>query len=470
MYLLIQNDGICDFQALTTLGLSSTRNNSNCIGQFGSGTKQSICLLLRHKISPTIFLGNLKLQFATKTIEVNTIDGQHQAEKVQVQLSGKENNKSVSRTEETGFVLDFGAIDWTEPYMAIREFVSNAIDAAIKLYNDPTKIHIEIVQDPKKVRAKSNTTRVYIPATTEILEAFTYLPKRFLQLNPVEKLSDKILPKNNRNTIQDNHGPVFYKKGVMAGEKDRCQSLFDYNIHDIRLDESRNVDLGSVDWYAAKTFIEEAGVQHFVRILQNVNKELYETQNFSRYTLCVESGTTAYSNIQNNIKQAFYSLYPANAVIAQSSNHLLEIVRSKGYFPVVIDNDIWYGVLRHYKIPDMFDLLDENEKEGRIILPVNENVLTLTTLLWSRLKAGGFTYGKNIPDIYLFDQLDQNGTIVFGFQMKEAIYISKQISDNDNDLLRQTILEELCHYITGALDFSRDFQNFIIKIALRGLN
>ena len=39
---------------------------------------------------------------------------------------------SRSSTEDLGFVLTYGEKDWTEAALALREFVSNAIDRSIR--------------------------------------------------------------------------------------------------------------------------------------------------------------------------------------------------------------------------------------------------------------------------------------------------------------------------------------------------
>jgi hypothetical protein len=49
-----------------------------------------------------------------------------------VKYSGKEGDTSRSATEDLGFVLEYGATDWATVELALREFVSNAIDRAIQ--------------------------------------------------------------------------------------------------------------------------------------------------------------------------------------------------------------------------------------------------------------------------------------------------------------------------------------------------
>jgi hypothetical protein len=60
---------------------------------------------------------------------------------------------SKSSTEDLGFVLDYGKQDWQEVALALREFVSNAIDRSIRGKSDWSGVKIEIV-DEGQVRAK----------------------------------------------------------------------------------------------------------------------------------------------------------------------------------------------------------------------------------------------------------------------------------------------------------------------------
>ena len=44
------------------------------------------------------------------------------------------------------------------------------------------------------------------------------------------------------------------------------------------------------------------------------------------------------------------------------------------------------------------------------------------------------------------------------------VYFKEDIATAVNKYLLQTALEEVAHYVTGATDMSRDFQNFLIQV------
>ena len=126
---MIENPGVAPIECFTTMGVSTTRFDKadGSIGQFGSGTKHAINVLLRNNISCVMFLSRTKLEFEVEGKVIN--DG----------LSSKDfnfvfvNETSSSGKKErhsTGFTLEWGTQDWTDPAMAIREFVSNEIGRA----------------------------------------------------------------------------------------------------------------------------------------------------------------------------------------------------------------------------------------------------------------------------------------------------------------------------------------------------
>ena len=100
-------------------------------------------------------------------------DGQASKEfgRVVVKYGGTDPITGASRssTEDLGFVLDYGKQDWQEVALALREFISNAIDRSIREKGDWSGVKIEIV-DESQVRAKRDHTRVFVPMNAEVLQ------------------------------------------------------------------------------------------------------------------------------------------------------------------------------------------------------------------------------------------------------------------------------------------------------------
>lgn len=172
-FILIENIGVAAPESFTILG-ASNKSGTDAIGQFGSGTKFGVLTCLRQSIYPIVYCGNLSLKFGTVPI---TFDGvEHQ--QLQVVLRGKDsNNKQINRKDNLSLVLRYGEIDWkTDIKLALREFVSNALDA---VGGDASKVRVVVTDDAP--RAKAGYTRVYIPATQEGQAiSGTHLPPRCL--------------------------------------------------------------------------------------------------------------------------------------------------------------------------------------------------------------------------------------------------------------------------------------------------
>ena len=161
-----------------------------------------------------------------------------------------ENGTSVTYTEELSQTDEYGILDWNCLGMAFREFASNAIDAAIAVNHDGnTKypwdgVKVELVPE-EKVRAKRGWTRVFVPADNEeVIRFFANLGKWFLHFSEPEAITGTILTKKSRNLDPNCHTAVIYRRGVRVREIEQyaSESLFDYNLNDLRVDESRNVD------------------------------------------------------------------------------------------------------------------------------------------------------------------------------------------------------------------------------------
>ena len=256
-FLKIENPGVCPIEGFILLGATSKRLADNdspyTVGQFGSGNKHALNVLLRANLQPVVFCGNHRLEFTTKPGKMKALEGDTAYNRVVVKHGGTdETGSSVTYSEELSQTDEYGILDWNCLGMAFREFVSNSIDAAIavnKQANGNAKwpwdgVKIELVPE-EKVRAKRGYTRVFVPADNEeVIRFFANLGKWFLHFSEPESILTAILPKKARNLDPDCKTAVIYRRGVRVREIDQysSESLFDYNLNDLRVDESRNVD------------------------------------------------------------------------------------------------------------------------------------------------------------------------------------------------------------------------------------
>lgn len=506
-YLKIENPGIAPSEAFTILGMSTKRGSNNQIGKFGSGNKHSVATLLRNKLAPIVFAGNLKMEFSTRPQTVNDGLKDNNFERVVVKYGGKDSEgKSRTSTEDLGFVLEYGATDWLSIDLALREFVSNAIDRAVsegekaystKCYNelgiftqdkvtdeatdkvvslletyqktarDFNNVVIEIV-DERQVRAKSDTTRVFIPLNEDVTKFYNNLGKWFLHFSEPELINQTILPKSNRN-IGERKSAVIYRRGVRVREFESSDvpSLFDYNLENLELDESRKVD----DWrvkFAAAVAFSRADTKVIGRVWQSfMESGVYWEHGFESYGL--EYG------LSDNKKvwvEAFSQIAGNNAVICTKGTNV-DMVQRKGFKPVIVP-ETFSTVGEKYGISTPATVLTSDDRDGREILEVNNEATSAVDFIWDLATKFSMTKGKEKPEVLTFQQLgDAEGTTM-GFYRGGKVYINRNIAGNSDtpgkelpSELLNTALEEVAHYVTGSLDNSRDFQNYFMEFIIR---
>lgn len=452
LYLMIQNTGEFDHRAITLLGVSSSRNNQNenIVGCFGSGCKNAINTLLRKGLNPIIFIGNRKITFFTKPIVIKTLDGDSNHGQVCACIDGE--------IQELGFVIEFGAIDWISEEMAIRELISNSIDASYKLEESPIVISVKTEND---IIGETNTTRVFIPLTTEIQKAYQDINKIFLHFAHPELLSQQVLRKLNKNRLDNNKGPCIYRRGVLVGELKGDESLFDYNCKDIKLDESRNVANSEARSVLAST-IASSNIKVICRILESfleVGKSYYEQ------SLPIDYYIIWNEDNKKRFLEAWNAQFGEKAIIAKSGMPIefYNKIVAKGHIIIIIDKNPWYEALKDAGVKQAIEILTTTEKRNTTFFECNTQVKQQAIAIWQVFVEHQMVFGKNFPEIKLFDETTEGGERRLGYVHKEVVYLNKDLGEDSVDL-RSTIVEELIHYITDSQDFTRDFQNFTTKL------
>jgi len=479
-YLKIENPGVVPPDAITTLGVSlaDTNNNPGVIGQFGSGSKHSIALLLRNELAPIVFAGTLKLEFSTRPQVVSDAQATKHFERVVVKYGGTDpvTGSSRSSTEDLGFVLDFGRLDWDDVAMALREFVSNAIDRSIREKGDWSGVTVEIVTE-SQVRAKAGYTRVFVPLTPEVLQFHNDLDKWFLHFSEPDSLTKNILPKKNRN-LGERRAAVIYRRGVRVREFESSdtESLFDYNLSDLKIDESRRASDPDVKHHAGKALAnadtKTLGIL-FDRLM-NSDRPVWEF-GFDVYALqpSYGEGAEVISRRQKAWQEAFDLIAGDDSVLtAKGTVNQLE---RKGYKPVVAPENLvsaagMYGVRTSAKV------LSADELIGREITNATPDGQAAVDFVWERLEEIGLSNGKKKPPVKSFASILDGGTMLNGFYREGVVYLHRDLGGSGSvvagrkglsDRLVKVALEETAHYVTGATDNSRDFQDYLLEVAVK---
>jgi hypothetical protein len=513
-FLMIQNPGVAPEEAFTLLGASTKRDSDNgaTIGKFGTGNKHGVAVLLRNQLSPVVFAGNLKLEFGTRQQPVNDGIKNTVFNRVVVKFGGKDRaGVSRSATEDLGFVLEHGSADWLSVDLALREFVSNSLDRAVeegevlfihqyitsrslefqqavvikgsyenREVSDALAIHrktsteyknvvVEVVNDGQ-VRAKSGHTRIFIPLTAEVLDFFNNLGKWFLHFSEPELLNKTILPKSNRN-LGERRSAVIYRRGVRVREFESSDtpSLYDYNLENLKLDESRRVDDWYVQYEAASAFAA-ADVETVSRLWQSfIDGSKFWEHSFQSYGL--ESGI--HNEEQKAVwKTAFENVAGENAVVSTEEGG--QQAARKG-FKVVTAPQAFVQAAEKHGVRTPAKVLSEDERAGRTIFDATPDAEAAVEFAWFLVTKYGVTNGRTKPVVKTFRKIMEAGSQTLGFYKDGVVYINQDIAAGGSlslgwhSLTQQllvTAIEEVAHHVTGATDNSRDFQDFLLNLVV----
>ena len=431
-YLMIENKGVCPLESFTMLGISSSRNNADKIGQFGSGSKHGVNVLLRSNIGFQVFLGGKELQFSTKPVIVD--------DKAYREIYYKFGNE---RANKLSWVLDYGAIDWTGVDMALREFISNAIDASPSVKD----VSLAVVDTPE---GKRGHTRVFIEFVDKVGEYYNSLKDRFLHFTGVD-VQNPIIEKQEQNNCK------LYRKGVFVRELTK-KSLFDYNMGDnSKIDESRNMDS-----YSAMGMVGELlaamEIRHIEQLLRigETSPQLLEFE--------LDSWSFAYTIKQNKEYlqrwiQAYKNVFGGALLACMHHEMMIDHAKRKGHIVAIIPSIGIYNILADNGVPTVFSVDGVNNK-GHEVFPPSVDTISTLDRVWNWLEKLHMTNGKEKPKCFNFQSLMSGDSTLGGYQLGDGVYISKDYEKSD-----KCMLEELAHYITGATDDSRDFQDFAFNLA-----
>lgn len=399
-------------------------------------------------------------------------------ERVVVKYGGVDpvTGSSRSTTEDLGFVLDFGRLDWDDVAMALREFVSNAIDRSIRERGDWSGVTVEVVTEAQ-VRAKAGHTRVFVPLTPEVLRFQNDLAKWFLHFSEPGSLAKSILPKANRN-LGDRRAAVIYRRGVRVREFESSdtESLFDYNLDALKIDESRRASDWDVRHHARRPL---AGADKktlailFDRLL-NSAKPAWEF-GFDLYSLQPGhgEGVEDVARRRKNWSEAFEQVAGGDAVLTGKGS--VAQLERKGFTAVVAPENL-VSAASIYGVQTPAKVLSGDELVGREVAEATPDAQAAVDLVWDRLEGIGLTNGKAKPPVRSFTSILDGGTMLNGFYRDGVVYLHRDLGGSGSvvggrqalsDRLVKVALEELSHFVTGSTDNSRDFQDYLLEVAVK---
>lgn len=477
-FLMIENKGEAPITAFTVLGATNKKDSDikGLIGTFGSGACLGTITLLRHGIAPTVFCGQTRMEFFTTDLEVKTVDDHTTNYKqVNIQFGGKLDGRSINRKEKLSWTTQWGSYDWKQIPFAMREYVSNAIDAMLvqgvpveKVW--PT-ITVEIVDSEDDVRAKSGYTRVFVPIIggwqgEQVVKFYDNIGSWFLHAEEPESLALTVLEKYGRNIARKEGKttarPCFYRRGVFVREFEHSDtpSLFDYNFNDLPMNESRTVDDHAV-LNAAGEAIRKSSPEIIARVMKGLlsGKELWE-RGIGEYSLTPVHGDDRLK-LQAVWTEALAIVAGENAVLVSDDASGEQVIR-KGYKPVKLP-EAFHNAARTMELRTEEKVLTEDDRRGRTYKDANPPLTDTLDRVWSLCEKHGMTNGKQKPNCRIFHEQMEAECERFGFYKDNMVSVHEDYCTAENDALDLTVLEEVAHHTTGATDNSRDFQQWLMR-------
>jgi|SRR5208282_1275910 len=472
-FLLIQNPGVAPVEGFTLLGVSTTRDCGvdGVIGQFGSGNKHAINVLLRAGLKVFVYCGKTRLDFQTRDDEIDDGLTRKAIKRVFCKLSG-----TSTRTIDLGFCLDFGSIDWSDVGMALREFISNSIDRTLREENgeflpalEDERLSVSLVSDDK-VRARDGFTRVYVEVNEAVQKYIAELSKRFLHFSSdPSQVKKSFLPKSDRN-INGKKTAVIYRAGVYVREVEQGDdSVYDYNFNqdNFSLDECRNTSDYSVKAAIARLY-RRATPTELVPVFQSLvdQKATYEATLDQDYI--VGSWETPKEEQKKNWQTAWEAV-AADAILCGPSNTIVDFVERKGHKAKPIRSNSFVEAGRRFGIKTDMQVLSETERKGREKLPATSAAQAAVDTVWGWITSRGLTNSYNKPIVGCFKDVMSSGSRVLGFCDDTGVYLEESHASGVTKMVLKTALEEVVHWVTKATDNSRDFQDFLLQLLIEAL-
>ena len=219
-YVMFQNVGAVDYNALYLVGFTDKAGDPKSIGMFGSGFKLAVTAALRLGMDVILYAGLEKITF--KTIQRKVKDSV-----VDQLVFVREDPDGHAEDLPTNLTLGYGAKDWKKPWAVFREILANC--------RDEYPMGYEVVAGIEP-RGRQGFTRVFVEATEDILEIYRNLDHYFKEERNATFACEegRIYPKSAPDG-QTN----FYCKGMYVLST-RDFSLYDYDLFNMPINESRD--------------------------------------------------------------------------------------------------------------------------------------------------------------------------------------------------------------------------------------
>lgn len=417
-HLLIENKGELDISSLILLGASTKRNDSGKIGFFGSGNKYAIATLIRHGIKFSIFSGDRKVKISTEDVMFRDMVFK----------------KIFIDDNPTSLTTDMGP-QW-EPWMAVREWVSNSIDEGA--YN--------VVTDTENVSGREGYTRFYVehhPSIKEMLDNWN----SYFTFDRDDSIATARDGKIFTQTDENNH-LVLYRKGIRVFFDKGITSLYQYDLSTYDINESRLID--SIHTAEYRTCRYLAATDN-VSVARKILKDAFIHNHWE--------GRLPWRWGCSNLSAAWREAIDNHVIVVDNvSGYFMDIQHSMPCY--IVSLEMAQQIKRSFSGIKIYGMDDSGEVVGFKKIEPNKKQ---EFLLSECLKFCEQTeYSVDYPiEIVEFEEIS-----ILGRAFQGKILLAGRLFEEGKKEIVRTIIEENEHLKTGYKDCTRAFQNHLFNLFL----
>lgn len=296
-WVLIQNAGEIDPRAFSLLGIS-VKEIDDPIGMFGSGLNYSVALAAREGVEVVVFSGTKRIEFC----------------QIPTEFRGRRTQRIDVLVEDevipTSITTDFGKHDWNDHWLILREFFANAADEGS---------HVLRLADEDPV-GEPGCSRVFIQITPRLRQVVDNLEYYIRSTGLIEE--------TGTGRIYSRLGEKcrIYKQGIFVTELP-VSSLYDYDLFDLNLTESRTATVSDIRWAIAEllaTCSLERRVE-FIKAVTNTQEKLIERDLYYH---------DWNKSVVQKWREAFDEAFPDGMLCFNPSENVAQSVKASGRTPV----------------------------------------------------------------------------------------------------------------------------------------
>ena len=158
--------------------------------------------------------------------------------------------------------------------------------------------------------------------------------------------------------------------------------------------------------------------------------------------------------------------FVGDSVVLAAKDGPVQTLNRKGYDALEVPETV-VRAADEYGCRTPSKILSADELDGRESFDPTPDAVAALDWVWERICLAGMDDSKAKPEIRCFRKTMSGGVVVQGFLRDGVVFINEDLASGTSVELRQTVLEEAAHYLSGSRDCTRDMQDWAFKFAVR---